>query len=94
MDLDEFQKEVNNLLFLYYNSIGVIQRDFLKEDIESTMESLLNDLKVCKAKIDFFLENKVEVKKIDENYEKIIKEGEMFVSDGLFLIDELTKGIE
>lgn len=91
MSLDELQKEINNLLYFYFNSIGVLQRDFNDPKIESTMDLLLHDLKNCKARIDLLLSLDLKEESILENSNEIIKEGEDFVSDGMYLIDKITR---
>lgn len=48
----ELQKKINHLLYCYYTIVGVIQRDFSKDDIEETMKILYNDLLKAKEDID------------------------------------------
>jgi hypothetical protein len=89
MNLHRFQEEVNNLVFLYYNAIGIIQRDFNDENIQNAMSSLSNDLKECKNRILEMLEDEEEIKIINES-ERILEEGNNFVNDAFYFIDKLV----
>lgn len=48
----ELQKKINHLLYCYYTIVGVIQRDFARDDIEATMKILCDDLRRAKEEID------------------------------------------
>ena len=48
----ELQKKINHLLYCYYTIVGVIQRDFARDDIEATMKILCDDLRKAKEEID------------------------------------------
>lgn len=48
----ELQKKINHLLYCYYTIVGVIQRDFARDDIEATMKILCDDLQRAKEEID------------------------------------------
>lgn len=48
----ELQKKINHLLYCYYTIVGVIQRDFARDDIEATMKILCDDLWRAKEEID------------------------------------------
>lgn len=90
MSLDELQKEINNLLYLYFNGIGVLQRDFSDINIDNTIDLLIQDLKICKSKIDSYLKDTPKEEIIMEKRDEIIRDGEVFVSEGLFLINRIA----
>lgn len=48
----ELQKKINHLLYCYYTIVGVIQRDFARDDIEATMKILCDNLRRAKEEID------------------------------------------
>lgn len=92
MDLSSFQNEVNHLLFLYFTSIGVIQRDAENEDIEIQMEALLNEILKCKNTLYNFL-NDPTIKPMEHNTDKdeILDNAKRFIEDGLCLIDKIIE---
>lgn len=91
MDLHKFQEQANRLLFLYYNAIGIIQRDYHMSDIEKTMERLSAEIKECKASLLALLEGNEEYERILEDYEAVLVDGNNFVNDGLYLVDRIVE---
>ncbi|KAM0680979.1 hypothetical protein GINT2_000761 [Glugoides intestinalis] len=91
MNLHEFQKEINNLLLLYYTSIGVIQRDCDNEDIKDTMKILSEDIKQCRKRLKAFLDENEDNVKILENYEDIVMRCKNFIEDGNYIIDKIIE---
>lgn len=91
MDLHKLQEEINKLLYHYYNALGIIQRDFDKDDIDETITNISNEIKECKNKILTLLESKIEKLEISKDYNEILKDGSNFVEDATYLIDRLTK---
>jgi len=92
MDLQALQNEINHLVYLYFTTIGVIQRDVDKDDIGSTMESLFDEIKSCRANLDRLLEcTAFQPKEENKDKEKIIREAKDFIEDGLYFIDRITE---
>jgi hypothetical protein len=87
--LDDLQNEVNKLLFHYYNSIGLIQRDFQNADIDAITNTLLEEIKASKKRIDEYLAEDLKEIEMIHDYERIIEEGENYVKDATYLIDAL-----
>ncbi|WUR02639.1 uncharacterized protein VNE69_02161 [Vairimorpha necatrix] len=55
MDVTSLQVEINHLVFLYFTSLGVLQRDSMSENIKETMTDLQVELKKCIERINNFL---------------------------------------
>lgn len=47
----EIRSEINHLLYLYFNSIGVIQRDCAKDSIHAQIEEMAAEIKTCAKRI-------------------------------------------
>ena len=47
----DLRNETNHLLYLYFNSIGVIQRDYSKEDILEQVDAMCKDIRSCQRRI-------------------------------------------
>lgn len=91
MNLSDFQNEVNHLLFLYFTSIGVIQRDSDKESINKEMEMLVEEIAHCKNKIDRYLDGEREYLKLPEDYKKQISKAKQYFKDGMEFIDKIMQ---
>lgn len=87
--LDELQVDINNLLFLYFNAVGVIQRDCLESNINETISNIQSDIVACLEKINFYLDNEVSELPLNPNSEQIVKQGKKFVEDGSYFLDKI-----
>lgn len=47
----ELRNEVNHLLYLYFNSVGVLQRDYSREDIAEQVQAMSREIKNSKDRI-------------------------------------------
>ena len=91
MRLQELQNEINHLLFLYYTSIGSIQRDAMDPGVEQSMEDLATEFIRCKERIDGCLDDGEDLPAMPDDFQRVIEEGKAFMSDGLCFIDEILK---
>ncbi|KAI5169814.1 hypothetical protein PAEPH01_1019 [Pancytospora epiphaga] len=90
MDLGKLQVEVNHLLFLYFTSIGSIQRDAGEADIENRMGELIEEIKKCKSRIDALLAENVSKEVLPDDFYEVIENGKVFVDDGLYFINKIV----
>jgi hypothetical protein len=87
MRISELQNEVNHLLFLYFTSVGVIQRDANEPDIREKMKDLVGEIRACKERIRMYMEEDEEDAVLCEDYEEVIAEGKEYIKDGLEFLD-------
>ncbi|KAM0672116.1 hypothetical protein CWI42_070240 [Ordospora colligata] len=89
MRTTELQNEINHLVFMYFTSIGVIQRDSGQSDICVKMNDLIGEIRRCREKIrELMCEHTVE-EHIRDDYSKIIADGKDFVEDGMCFLDAI-----
>lgn len=93
MNLAELQNEINHLLFLYFTSIGAIQRDAGSPDISKSMDDLVSEIIQCKKRISAQLQGEEHEVQLPEDFDAVVDEGREFVEDGLYFIDEIVKHI-
>lgn len=91
MDLTSLQCEINHLLFLYYTSIGVLQRDYDKPGIEKSMGDLLQEISQCKERIDTYFRSGCTIPEIETEYLQTIKEAKEYKDDADSFIDALLE---
>jgi hypothetical protein len=91
MKISELQSEVNHLLFLYFTSIGVLQRDANEPDIEEKMGDLVKEMKACRERIRMYMEEENADAVLCEDYEEVIDEGREYVKDGLEFLDSILR---
>ncbi|ADM11722.1 uncharacterized protein Eint_061150 [Encephalitozoon intestinalis ATCC 50506] len=91
MKITDLQNEVNHLLFLYFTSIGVIQRDAGLGDIYDKMEELKREIDDCRKRIMRLMDSEEVDVELCNDYKEIITEGKEFVRDGLSFLDKLLK---
>lgn len=89
MRITELQNEANHLLFLYFTSIGVIQRDANSDDIEDKIHELRREIEECRERMLKYMEENVEKVKLRDDYEDIVAEGKKFVRDGFCFLDRM-----
>jgi hypothetical protein len=89
MNINDLQNEINHLLFLYFTSIGVIQRDYDSAEINKTMDELIIEIRNCKDRIDLYLDSDVEDKKLPQDFNSRLNAARAFVEDGFSFIDHL-----
>lgn len=90
MNLHELQNEINKLLFHYYNTIGLIQRDCINENVDELLEALRKDLKDCKTRLDSMLDDGNNEVELLSDLQEIIRESENFIEDGKYIIDKIV----
>lgn len=91
MDLHALQNEVNRLLFLYFTSIGSIQRDAGLPDVGKSMGELVAEIARCKERIDMLLEDEGALVSLPGDFDAVIDEAREFMCDGLCFIDKIVK---
>lgn len=91
MRVTEIQNEANHLLFLYFTSIGVIQRDSDAQDIDDKMNELAKEIKACKVRLNDYLNEEAKDVDLCKDYYDVINEGKEFVKDGISFIDRMLK---
>lgn len=90
MDLSELQTEVNHLLFLYFTSVGSIQRDVSNANIGDSLSGLVEEIKRCKTRINLLLSEEPATTALPDDFYGIIEEGKAFVDDGLHFINQIV----
>lgn len=55
----DLRNETNHLLYLYFNSIGVMQRDYDHEDILEQVDTMCREIRSCQKRIHEILESVV-----------------------------------
>ncbi|AFM98488.1 hypothetical protein KMI_03g05670 [Encephalitozoon hellem] len=91
MKITDLQNEVNHLLFLYFTSIGVIQRDAGLSDVYDKMEELKREIDDCRKRIIRLVDSEEADVELCSDYREIIAEGKEFVKDGLSFLDKLLR---
>lgn len=89
MRITELQNEANHLLFLYFTSVGVLQRDADCTDIGSRMSELCREIGECRRRICRHMECGREWVVLCSDYEHAIEEGREFVRDGVCFLDRV-----
>lgn len=90
MNLGELQAEINHLLFLYFTSVGSIQRDASNADIGNSLNELTGEIERCKARINRLLSEEPATRTLPDDFYGIIEEGKAFVDDGLYFINRIV----
>lgn len=91
MDLHALQNEINHLLFLYFTSVGSIQRDASLPSVNKSMNDLVEEIVKCKKRIDRLLDDRGALKSLPDDFEEVVNEGKEFISDGLYFIDKIVR---
>ena len=89
MDLTSLQCEVNHLLFLYYTSIGVLQRDYNDPTLDQSMDELLKEIVECKRRIDRYFSDGCHVENVSNDLKSVLEAGKIYREDALAFIDDV-----
>ncbi|KAL6120990.1 hypothetical protein NUSPORA_02176 [Nucleospora cyclopteri] len=93
--LSELQMQINQLLHCYYTAIGVLQRDYLSETIEESIQLIIKEIEKTREIIYSMLEGNEESYQISKKeMERKIEESEIFIENGNVFIDEIIERIE
>ena len=90
MDIHGLQAEINHLLFLYFTSVGSIQRDAGTPENERGMRELVREIAECRARIRRILEPEPGAPAALDDYAAVIEQGKAYIADGMAFIDILT----
>jgi len=90
MRATELQNEVNHLVFMYFTSIGVVQRDAGEDDIHTKMNDLTDEIRRCRERIGELMHEDMAKEHIRDDYNKIIAEGREFIKDGMCFLDAIV----
>lgn len=82
------QHEFNQLLFLEFTALGVIQRDFDAPDIQNTISELAKNINECKNKIAAVIAKIDENPAYEQNLDVDVDVYQAYLTDWLALIDE------
>eukprot|EP00866_Antonospora_locustae_P001586 jgi/Antlo1/1586/738 len=52
----DLRNETNHLLYLYFNSIGIMQRDYGNEDILEQVDTMCKEIRSCQKRIHEILD--------------------------------------
>lgn len=81
----KLRNEVNHLLYLYFNSVGVIQRDYDREGIETQVQEMCSEIRSSKDRIyshlDKLLRKTAEPSAVEDVPDRTVLE------DGLEFVD-------
>ncbi|KMV66017.1 hypothetical protein M970_061170 [Encephalitozoon cuniculi EcunIII-L] len=91
MKITDLQNEINHLLFLYFTSIGVIQRDAGSSDVHDKMEELKREIDDCRKRITRLMDSEEADAELCSDYREVIAEGKEFVKDGLSFLDRFLQ---
>ncbi|KAM0685791.1 hypothetical protein COBT_002995 [Conglomerata obtusa] len=86
--ITELQHEFNQLLFLEFTALGVIQRDFDAPDIMNTIAELAQNINDCKKKISALIEQIDENPVYEKNLDIDVERYQVYLDDWLAFIDE------
>jgi len=91
MKINELQAEINHLLFLYYTSIGVLQRDAMSEDVNiyDSIGALIDEILACFKRIETYFETSIAPVEYPSDYFQVIEDGKEYVKDGLAFIEKI-----
>lgn len=90
MDVTSLQCEINHLLFLYYTSIGVIQRDYAASTIDTSIDALVSEIAACRARIESYLNGAAASILPLEGSAETIESAREYFEDAQALIDAIT----
>lgn len=91
MRVTELQNEVNHLVFLYFTSVGVIQRDAGSADISSKMDEMMREIGECRRRISEYMEDGPLEVELCDDYDDVVLEGREFIRDGFCFLDSMLK---
>lgn len=89
MLVTELQNEINHLVFLYFTSIGVLQRDSKHEEVSQNIEDLQVELRECFRRILKILNDEEEKETIHKNSEEIIRKSKQYLDEGYAFLDSI-----
>lgn len=89
MRITDLQNEINHLLFLYFTSIGVIQRDAGTAGVHDRMEELRREIEECRRRVARLMDAEEADASLCEDYREVAASGREFVLDGMSFLDKL-----
>lgn len=89
MIITHLQNEINHLVFLYFTSIGVLQRDFNSPEIQKIMSDLQGEMEMCFGRIKKYSEMEIKGVKVDERAEMVLEYARDYLEEGYEFLDWL-----
>ncbi|EOB14365.1 hypothetical protein NBO_28g0004 [Nosema bombycis CQ1] len=91
MIITHLQSEVNHLIFLYFTTIGVLQRDADSPEIDKIKEDLLNEVKKCLERTKKYSEMNIKEVKVSDKLEFTLNYAKDYLSEGYEFLDWLIE---
>jgi hypothetical protein len=89
MLVTELQNEINHLVFLYFTSIGVLQRDSKHEEVSQNIRDLQAELRECFKRILTILEDDEKIEMLHKDSEEIIAKSKQYLDEGFAFLDSI-----
>ena len=89
MRITDLQNEANHLLFLYFTSVGVIQRDAGTAGVHDRMDELRREISECRGRILGLLDGCEADVELCADYRQVAASGREFVCDGTSFLDRV-----
>lgn len=88
----DLRNETNHLLYLYFNSIGVMQRDYGNEDILEQVDTMCKEIRSCQKRINDILDSVVCENTVDTMCEP---QSNCVLQDGIEFVNWIvSRGLE
>lgn len=91
MIITHLQSEVNHLIFLYFTTIGVLQRDADSPEIDKIKEDLHHEVKKCLERTKKYSEMNIKEVKISDKLEFTLNYAKDYLSEGYEFLDWLIE---
>lgn len=89
MIITHLQNEINHLVFLYFTSIGVLQRDYNSPDIKKIMADLQDEINLCFKRIKKYSEMNFKEVGVDCRAIAVLEYAKDYLEEGYEFLDWL-----
>ena len=89
MKITNLQNEINHLVFLYFTSIGVLQRDCHLETAQEIRLNLQKEIQDCLNRVNNILEDDDTIEYLKDNSEDVLKYSKEYLDEGYDFLDYL-----